>query len=91
MSRVKVKYVSDADGNAVEVILPISAWRRIASASGVAALLDEDGVSAASDRFEDAPGTRIGADPVSGLPVFITPPGSPVLTMDDVKRAEDDG
>ena len=90
MTRVKVKYISDADGNAVEVIVPISVWRRIASASEIAALLEEGGGTIAPNTLEDASGTRIGTDPVSGLPVFITPPGSPVLTMEDVTRAEDD-
>lgn len=89
MSRAKVKYVSDADGNAVEVIVPIAVWKRIASAGEVAALLDEDG-GTIPDLLPDGSGTRIGIDPVSGLPVFITPPGSPVLTMEDVKRAEED-
>lgn len=89
MSRVKVKYVSDADGNAVEVIVPISVWNRIASAGEVAAMLEEDG-GTCSDTMQDAPSTRIGVDPISGLPVFITPPGSPVLTIEDVKRAEED-
>lgn len=32
----------------------------------------------------------IGTDPLTGLPVFIVPPGTPPITLEDVRRAEDD-
>jgi len=32
----------------------------------------------------------IGTDPLTGLPIFIVPPGTPSITLEDVRRAEDE-
>ena len=91
---IKVKYISDADGNEIEVIVPISLWREMTSSPDVADLLGcgvpADPLLRESTGNEGAPGTYIGTKEVTGLPVFITPPGSPTLTSEHVKMIEDD-
>lgn len=93
MANLEVKYVSDADGNEIEVIVPISVWRAITTVRDVANLLrsvvPDDALPPRANRNESAPATHIGTDEATGLPVFITPPGSPTLTLEDVKKLED--
>lgn len=86
MATEGVKIVTDSDGNEVEVIVPITVWRDLVGSRA------EGGVPHGESMAEDAraTSTHIGVDEVSGLPVFITPPGSPTLTLEDVKRLEDD-
>lgn len=85
---IKVKYISDADGNAIEVVVPIALWRAMASSPEVANLLGQGELANSSpgepDGKERSPTTYIGAEDVTGLPVFITPPGSPTLTSEHV-------
>lgn len=80
-----VKFVTDADGNEVEVIVPIAVWRELVGSRARNAPRGESTTENAG-----ATSMHIGIDEVSGLPVFITPPGSPVLTTADVKKLEDD-
>jgi len=93
MASLEVKYVSDAEGNEIEVIVPISVWRAITTVRDVANLLGsgtlDDALPRRAHGSESAPTTHIGTDEATGLPVFITPPGSPTLTLEDVKKLED--
>jgi hypothetical protein len=81
---INVKYISDAEGNEIEVVVPIALWRAMASSPEVAELLDGGAPADSSPRDsngnEGAPATYIGTDEVTGLPVFITPHGSATLT-----------
>jgi hypothetical protein len=89
-----IQYITDADGREVGVILPIELWREIASEREVAELLDGVAPADSSSRDfngnEGASATYIGTDEVTGLPVFITPPGSPTLTSEHVKMLEEE-
>ncbi|MBX3176863.1 MAG: hypothetical protein KF886_05870 [Candidatus Hydrogenedentes bacterium] len=94
MSSTSVKVVTDADGREIEVIVPIAVWRQITSSREVAALLERavgaPGAAASGERLARRSRARIGADELTGLPVFLTPPDSPTLTLEDVKRLEDE-
>ncbi len=91
---IKVKYISDADGNEIEVVVPIALWRAMTSSPDAADLLDREVPADSSpgepDGEERSPATYIGNDDVTGLPVFITPPGSPTLTTEHVRMLEDE-
>lgn len=89
---INVKYISDADGNEVEVVVPIALWRAMASSPEVASLLEQGGPTDVASRDssgnEGAPATYIGTDEVTGLPVFNTPPGSPTLTTEHARACQ---
>lgn len=86
MATEGVKIVTDADGNEVEVIVPITVWRDLVGSRA------EGGVPRGESMAKNAraTSTQNGIDEVSGLPVFINPPGSPTLTSEHVKMLEDD-
>ena len=46
--------------------------------------------TATTSQPEDAGVVTIGKDPITGFPVLISPPGSPPLTLEDMKRVEDE-
>ncbi len=58
-AKAEIQYVSDADGNAVSVIVPIDLWREIASEQETAHLLRSAGMKerllGALDRQEGIP------------------------------------
>lgn len=92
MEDSRVQYITDADGRETGVIVPISIWRKITSREG----LEEYCRAAAptpSDRdkggelFRPA-STRVGVNEISGLPVFVAPPGAKTLTLNDVQEFE---
>lgn len=91
MSSISVKVITDADGREIEVVVPIAVWRQITSSREVAALLERvpGAESSIQDPARRSP-ARIGADDLTGLPVFVTPLDSPTLTLEDVKRLEDE-
>lgn len=100
MTSTGVKYVSDADGNEIEVIVPISLWRAMTSSSG-AAVSPERGLN--NETTEDDRMNRSGGLPSltfeeagieiceeTGLPVFRMPVGSPQISTEFIRSLEDE-
>lgn len=94
MSSSGVKYVSDADGNEIEVIVPISVWRAMTSSSGDATSPERGAVpqtnpdaSIPALTLEEA---GIVISEVTGLPVFRMPTGTPKISTEFIRSLEDE-